>query len=93
MPVLVMDYPTKPRYIQSARLSPRKMNRRWSEIAIPSLQCKMFGIVGVVDVRNSLFVKSFRKDFNKKLTTTKFDGETPIMKIKMPKMGYGIHGS
>ena len=34
MPVLVMDYSTKHRCIQSALLSPRKINKRWCEMVV-----------------------------------------------------------
>ena len=44
VPVPVMDYSTKHRCIQSALLSPRQINRRWCEIAVRSLQCKMFNV-------------------------------------------------
>ena len=52
-PVLIMDYSTKHRCIQSALLSPRKMKWRWCEIPVRSLQCKMFNsetFLGVVNV-------------------------------------------
>ena len=52
MPVLVMDYTTKHRCIQSALLSYRKMNRRWCEIAIRSLQCKMFNSETLLGLEN-----------------------------------------
>ena len=40
MPVLIMDYSTRHSCIQSAVLSPHKMNREWCEISIRSSQCK-----------------------------------------------------
>ena len=42
VPVLIMDYLTRHCCIQSAILSRRKMNRRWYEISIRSLQCRKF---------------------------------------------------
>ena len=53
MPVLIMDYSTKHHCIQSTLRPPRQINRRWCEIAVRSLQCKMFNsetFLGVVNV-------------------------------------------
>ena len=57
MPVLIMDYSTKHHCIQSTLRPPRQINRRWCEIAVRSLQCKMFNsetFLGVVNVTNCM---------------------------------------